>query len=228
MPLKPAADFAAPRKLLDPLEMASRDEIAATQLARLKQTLAHAYANVAHYKQAFDGAGAHPDDLTSLEDLARFPFTVKDDLRKSYPFGMFAVPREQVLRIHASSGTTGKPTVVGYTRNDIDIWAEVVARSMRASGALPGDIVHVAYGYGLFTGGLGAHYGAERLGCTVIPVSGGMTARQVQLIEDFRPRVIMITPSYLLNILDEMERQGVDPETTQPGDRHSRRRALDQ
>ena len=214
MPLTPAADCAAPKELLDPLEAASRDEISAAQLERLKKTLAHAYANVDHYKQAFDAAGVHPDDLTSLEDLARFPFTVKDDLRKSYPFGMFAVPREEVVRIHASSGTTGKPTVVGYTRNDVEMWAEVVARSMRASGTLPGDIVHVAYGYGLFTGGLGAHYGAERLGCTVIPVSGGMTARQVQLIEDFRPRVIMVTPSYLLNILDEMERQGVDPEKT--------------
>ena len=214
MPLKPAADCAAPKDLLDPLEMASRDEIAATQLERLKKTLAHAYANVDQYRKAFNAAGAHPDDLTSLEDLAKFPFTVKDDLRKSYPFGMFAVPREEVVRIHASSGTTGKPTVVGYTRNDVEMWAEVVARSMRASGTLPGDIVHVAYGYGLFTGGLGAHYGAERMGCTVIPVSGGMTARQVQLIEDFEPRVIMVTPSYLLNILDEMERQGVDPEKT--------------
>ena len=214
MSLKPAADCAAPRELLDPLETASRDEISAVQLDRLKKALAHAYGNVDHYRKAFNAAGVHPDDLKSLEDLAKFPFTVKDDLRESYPFGMFAVPREQVVRIHASSGTTGKPTVVGYTRNDVEMWAEVVARSMRASGTLPGDVVHVAYGYGLFTGGLGAHYGAERMGCTVIPVSGGMTARQVQLIEDFGPRVIMVTPSYLLNILDEMERQGVDPEKT--------------
>lgn len=214
MALKPASDYACPKELLDPLEMASRDEICAVQLDRLKQTLSHAYANVAHYRSAFDAAGVHPDDLKTLSDLARFPFTAKDDLRQNYPFGMFAVPREQVMRIHASSGTTGKPTVVGYTRNDVEMWAEVVARSMRAAGALPGDIVHVAYGYGLFTGGLGAHYGAERLGCTVIPVSGGMTARQVQLIEDFQPKVIMVTPSYLLNLLDEMDRQGVDPAST--------------
>ena len=214
MALKPGSAFACPKDLLDPLEVASRDEISAVQLERLKKTLAHAYANVDHYRSAFDAAGAHPDDLKSLGDLAKFPFTAKDDLRQNYPFGMFAVPREEVLRIHASSGTTGKPTVVGYTKNDIEIWAEVVARSMRAAGARPGDIVHVAYGYGLFTGGLGAHYGAERLGCTVIPVSGGMTARQIQLIEDFKPRVIMVTPSYLLNLLDEMDRQGVDPRAT--------------
>jgi len=214
MTLKPALDYACPKELFDPLEAASRDEISAAQLERLKKTIGLAYANVEHYRAAFDAAGVHPDDLKTLEDLAKFPFTAKDDLRQNYPFGMFAVPREQVARIHASSGTTGKPTVVGYTQHDVDMWAEVVARSMRAAGARPGDIVHVAYGYGLFTGGLGAHYGAERLGCTVIPVSGGMTARQIQLIEDFRPRVIMVTPSYMLNLLDEMDRQGVDPQTT--------------
>jgi phenylacetate-CoA ligase len=211
MALRPGSDHACPKELLDPLEMASRDEISAVQLERLKKTVSHAYANVDHYRRAFDAVGAHPDDLNCLEDLAKFPFTAKEELRQNYPFGMFAVPREQISRIHASSGTTGKPTVVGYTKNDIEVWAEVVARSMRAAGARPGDMVHVAYGYGLFTGGLGAHYGAERLGCTVIPVSGGMTARQIQLIEDFRPRVIMVTPSYMLNLLDEMDRQGVDP-----------------
>ena len=199
------------REDLDPIEIASRDEIAALQLARLKTTLAHAYANVPHYRAAFDAAGVHPDDLNDLSDLARFPFTVKSDLRNNYPFGMFAVPRAQVLRVHASSGTTGKPTVVGYTRNDIDTWASVVARSMRASGTRPGDVVHVSYGYGLFTGGLGAHYGAEKLGCTVIPISGGMTARQVQLIEDFGASTIMVTPSYALSILDEYRAQGRDP-----------------
>jgi phenylacetate-CoA ligase len=174
----------------------------------------HAYDNVAHYRQAFDAKGVHPGDIKALADLRGFPFTVKDDLRQYYPFGMFAVPREQVVRVHASSGTTGKPTVVGYTANDIAMWADCMARSMRAAGTRPGDIVHVAYGYGLFTGGLGAHYGGERLGCTVVPVSGGMTARQVQLITDFSPRVIMVTPSYLLNILDEMAAQGLDPATT--------------
>ncbi len=199
---------------LEPIETASRDEISALQLERLRWTLRHAYENVPHYRRTFDAAGVHPDDLKSLEDLAKFPFTTKDDLRENYPFGMFAVPREQVVRIHASSGTTGRPTVVGYTRRDIDTWAHVVARSMRAAGARPGDRVHVAYGYGLFTGGLGAHYGAERLGCTVIPVSGGMTERQVQLITDFEPEVIMCTPSYMLTILDEMERQGIDPRGT--------------
>lgn len=214
MSRKPASEHACPKNLLDPLEAASRDEIAAVQLERLKGTLAHAYANVAHYTAAFDAAGVHPDDLKSLDDLSRFPFTGKEDLRQNYPFGMFAVPREDVVRIHASSGTTGKPTVVGYTKADIEIWAEVVARSMRAAGTRPGDIVHVAYGYGLFTGGLGAHYGGERLGCTVIPVSGGMTARQIQLIQDFQPKVIMVTPSYMLNLLDEMERQGIDPRQT--------------
>jgi phenylacetate-CoA ligase len=204
-------DLAPRRDELDPIEIASRDEIAAVQLARLKWSLRHAYENVAHYRQTFDAAGVHPDDLKELSDLARFPFTTKQDLRQHYPFGMFAVPREQLVRIHASSGTTGKPTVVGYTKNDIQVWAEVVARSMRASGTRPGDVVHIAYGYGLFTGGLGAHYGAERLGCTVVPVSGGMTARQVTLIEDFRPTTIMVTPSYMLAILDEYRRQGLDP-----------------
>ena len=196
---------------LDPIEIASRDEIEALQLKRLRWSLSHAYENVAHYKTAFDQAGVHPDDLMSLGDLKKFPFTVKDDLRGNYPFGMFAVPREKVLRIHASSGTTGKPTVVGYTQNDIDVWAEVCARSIRASGGHAGDLVHVVYGYGLFTGGLGAHYGAEKLGCTVVPMSGGMTARQVQLIVDFKPDIIMVTPSYMLAIADEFQRMGVDP-----------------
>ena len=211
MTQRPAHELAAEPASLDAIETASRDEISALQLTRLKWSLAHAYDNVPHYKKAFDEAKVQPGDLKQLSDLSKFPFTVKDDLRQNYPFGMFAVPREQVMRIHASSGTTGKPTVVGYTANDISVWADMVARSMRASGVVPGDLIHVSYGYGLFTGGLGAHYGAERLGCTVIPVSGGMTARQVQLINDFRPRVIMVTPSYLLNLLDEMERQGVDP-----------------
>lgn len=214
MSLKPKEDYAAERSSLDPIEIASRDEITNLQLGRLKATLSRAYEKVPHYKATFDKAGVHPDDVTSMADLAKFPFTVKDDLRQNYPFGMFAVPQNQLARIHASSGTTGKPTVVGYTMNDVDMWAECVARSMRASGTRPGDMIHVAYGYGLFTGGLGAHYGAEKLGCTVIPVSGGMTPRQVQLIVDFKPRVIMVTPSYLLNILDEMEVQGVDPEAT--------------
>jgi phenylacetate-CoA ligase len=209
--LKPAADYAAPADLLDPLETASRDEIAAIQLDRLKTTLDRVWANVPHYRAKFEAHGVSPDDLKSLDDLAKFPFTVKDDLRATYPFGMFAVPREQVVRIHASSGTTGKPTVVGYTRNDVAMWAEVVARSMRAAGTRPGDIVHVAYGYGLFTGGLGAHYGAERLGCTVIPMSGGQSARQIQMIADLRPKVIMVTPSYMLNLLDEMDRMGLHP-----------------
>ena len=199
---------------LDHLETASRDELAATQLDRLRWSLRHAYDNVAFYRQAFDAADVHPDDCHELADLARFPFTTKQDLRDNYPFGMFAVPRDQVSRVHASSGTTGKPTVVGYTSRDIDVWADVMARSIRAAGGRPGDVVHVAYGYGLFTGGLGAHYGAERLGCTVVPVSGGMTERQVQLIVDFAPDVIMVTPSYLLAILDEMERQGVDAVTS--------------
>lgn len=202
------------RDELDPIEIASRDEIAALQLDRLKWSLGHAYENVSHYRKAFDGAGVHPEDLRQLSDLAKFPFTVKDDLRKSYPFGMFAVPEDQVVRIHASSGTTGSPTVVAYTRNDIDMWADLMARSIRAAGGRPGDKVHVAYGYGLFTGGLGAHYGAERLGCMVIPLSGGQTEKQVQLINDFKPDVIMVTPSYLLAIGDEFERQGIDPRKT--------------
>ncbi len=203
-----------PTDLLDPIERASRDEITALQLRRLKTTLDHVYRNVPHYRKAFDDRGVHPDDLKQLADLARFPFTTKQDLRDNYPFGMFAVPREQVLRIHASSGTTGKPTVVGYTRADIDHWADLVARSIRAAGGRAGDVLHVAYGYGLFTGGLGAHYGAERLGCTVIPVSGGQTERQVQLIQDFKPRIIMVTPSYMQVIIEEFVRQGADPRAT--------------
>src|SRR5690348_461509 len=199
---------------LEPIEAASRDEIAALQLDRLQWSVRHAYQNVAFYRRSFDEAGVHPDDLRETSDLARFPFTTKQDLRDNYPFGMFAVPREQVVRVHASSGTTGKPTVVGYTAQDIETWSTLVARSIRASGGRPGMIVHVAYGYGLFTGGLGAHYGAEKLGCTVVPMSGGMTERQVQLILDLRPDIIMVTPSYLLTILDEMQRQGVDPATT--------------
>jgi phenylacetate-CoA ligase len=199
---------------LEPIERASRAELRALQLERLKWTLAHAYENVPHYRRKFDAAGVKPSDLNSLEDLAKFPFTTKADLRDNYPFGLFAVPREKVVRIHASSGTTGKPTVVGYTARDIDTWATVMARSIRAAGGRAGDIVHVAYGYGLFTGGLGAHYGAEKLGCTVIPMSGGMTERQVQLIVDFKPDIIMVTPSYMLAIAEEMERQGIDPKST--------------
>jgi phenylacetate-CoA ligase len=196
---------------LEPIEKAGIDELRALQLKRLKTTLHHAWANSPVYRAKFDAAGAHPDDCRSLADLAKFPFTTKRDLRDSYPFGMFAVPREQCARIHASSGTTGKPTVVGYTRNDIDVWSQVMARSIRASGARPGDLVHVSYGYGLFTGGLGAHYGAEQLGLTVVPFGGGQTERQVQLINDFRPDIIMVTPSYMLAIADEFERQGLDP-----------------
>jgi phenylacetate-CoA ligase len=199
---------------LEPIERASRDELQALQLERLKWTLRHAYENVAHYRRAFDEAGVHPDDLKTLADLAKFPFTEKKTLRDNYPFGLFAVPREQVVRIHASSGTTGKPTVVGYTKRDIDTWADLVARSIRAAGGRPGDMVHVAYGYGLFTGGLGAHYGAERLGCTVVPMSGGQTEKQVQLIQDFKPSIIMVTPSYMLNIVEEFRRQGIDPATS--------------
>ncbi|MEO5698404.1 MAG: phenylacetate--CoA ligase PaaK [Burkholderiaceae bacterium] len=195
---------------LEPIETASRDEIGALQLQRLKATLNHAYANVAHYRRSFDAHGVHPDDLKSLADLAKFPFTVKSDLRDNYPFGMFAVPRERVVRLHASSGTTGKPTVVGYTQADIDTWADLVARSIRAAGGRAGDIVQVAYGYGLFTGGLGAHYGAERMGCTVIPISGGQTEKQVQLICDFKPKIIMVTPSYMQVIVEEFARQGLD------------------
>jgi phenylacetate-CoA ligase len=201
-------------RTFDAIERASVDELRALQLQRLQWSLRHAYDNVAHYRAAFEAAGVHPDDCVELSDLARFPFTSKQDLRDNYPFGMFAVPREQVVRVHASSGTTGRPTVVGYTADDIRTWATVMARSIRASGGRAGDIVHVAYGYGLFTGGLGAHYGAEALGCTVVPVSGGMTERQVLLIRDFEPTVIMVTPSYLLAIIDEMERQGVDPRAT--------------
>jgi phenylacetate-CoA ligase len=195
---------------LDPIERASRDELQALQLQRMQWSLRHAYDNVPHYRKAFDDAGVHPDDLKSLADLAKFPFTDKKTLRDNYPFGLFAVPREQVVRIHASSGTTGKATVVGYTQNDIDTWANVVARSIRAAGGRRGDMVHISYGYGLFTGGLGAHYGAERLGCTVIPMSGGQTEKQVQLIADFKPSIIMVTPSYMLNIIEEFARQGLD------------------
>jgi phenylacetate-CoA ligase len=196
---------------LEPIESASRDELSALQLSRLRQTLQHAYDNVPHYRRAFDRAGVVPSDCKTLADLARFPFTTKADLRDNYPFGMFAVPRERVVRIHASSGTTGKPTVVGYTAADIETWATVMARSIRAAGGRAGDIVHIAYGYGLFTGGLGAHYGAEKLGATVIPMSGGQTEKQVQLIADFKPDIIMVTPSYMLAIAEEMERQGLDP-----------------
>lgn len=199
---------------LDPAERMSVDELRATQLTRLQWTLKHAYENVPLYKRKFDEAGVRPEDLKALEDLEHFPHTTKADLRDTYPFGMFAVPQEQVSRIHASSGTTGRPTVVGYTKDDIDTWASVVARSIRAAGGRPGHKVHVSYGYGLFTGGLGAHYGAEKLGCTVIPASGGQTAKQVQLIQDFCPEIIMITPSYMLTLLDEFERQGIDPRTT--------------
>jgi phenylacetate-CoA ligase len=196
---------------LEGVEKCSVDELQALQLERLQWSLKHAYDNVQHYRKKFDAAGVRPEDCRSLADLAKFPFTTKTDLRDTYPFGMFAVPGEQVVRIHASSGTTGKPTVVGYTAKDIDMWSHLMARSMRAAGARPGDKVHNAYGYGLFTGGLGAHYGAERLGLTVIPLGGGMTERQVQLIRDFKPEIIMVTPSYMLAIADEMERQGMDP-----------------
>ncbi|HRP98380.1 MAG TPA: phenylacetate--CoA ligase, partial [Rhodocyclaceae bacterium] len=199
---------------LEPIERASQDELRALQLERMKWSVRHAYDNVAHYRKAFDAKGVHPDDLKSLEDLAKFPFTSKHDLRDNYPFGMFAVPRSQVARVHASSGTTGKPTVVGYTLKDIDTWATVMARSIRAAGGRAGDMVHVAYGYGLFTGGLGAHYGAEKLGCTVVPMSGGQTEKQIQAILDFKPDIIMVTPSYMLTILDEMERLGLDPRAT--------------
>lgn len=205
-------DNIAPRKEdLEPIEIASRDEISALQFHRMKRTLKHAYENSPFYRQRFDEHGVHPKELKTLADIAKFPFTTKKDLRDTYPFGMFAVPREQIIRVHGSSGTTGKPTVVGYTKNDIDIWANLVARCIRASGGRPGDMVHIAYGYGLFTGGLGAHYGAERLGCTVVPISGGMTERQVTLMTDFQPRIIMVTPSYMLSILDEFRRQGLDP-----------------
>ena len=198
----------------DAIEVASTDEIRALQLTRLKTTLGHVYANVPHYRQAFDAAGVHPDDLRTLADLARFPFTAKGDLRANYPFGMFAVPREQVVRIHASSGTTGKPTVVGYTARDIDTWSDLMARSIHAAGGRAGDIAHVAYGYGLFTGGLGAHYGAERLGCSVVPMSGGQTEKQIQLITDFRPDLILVTPSYMLTLIDALAAAGIDPRST--------------
>ena len=209
-----AAAEPVPYELLDPAERMTREELTALQLDRLRETLRYAYERVEVYRRKFDAAGVRPQDCRSLEDLARFPFTTKADLRDAYPFGMFAVPTEQVRRLHASSGTTGRPTVVGYTEHDLSVWAEVVARSIRAAGGRPGHKVHVAYGYGLFTGGLGAHYGAERAGCTVIPASGGMTARQVQIIQDFAPEIIMITPSYMLTLLDEFERQGVDPRGT--------------
>lgn len=199
-----------PADLCD-IEKASRDEISALQLRRLKETLQRAYENVPHYRRAFDAKGVHPDDLRQLSDLSKFPFTVKADLRNNYPFGLFAVPREKIARIHASSGTTGKPTVVGYTLNDIGTWADLVARSIRAAGGRPGDMVHVSYGYGLFTGGLGAHYGAERAGCTVIPMSGGQSEKQVQLINDFKPDIIMVTPSYMQVLIEEFTRQGLDP-----------------
>ena len=200
--------------LRDEGERWSLDELRARQLERLQDTVRRCYANVPHYKKTWDEAGVHPDDIRALSDLAKLPFTDKLTLRDNYPFGLFAVPREQVVRVHASSGTTGKPTVVGYTREDIDMWAGVMARSIRAAGGRPGDVVHVAYGYGLFTGGLGAHYGAEKLGCTVVPISGGMTERQVQLIQDFGCKIMMVTPSYFLSVLDEFERQGIDPAST--------------
>jgi phenylacetate-CoA ligase len=199
---------------LESIETASVDELQALQLERLRRSVRHAYDNVAHYRSSFAAAGVHPDDVKALDDLAKLPFTTKADLRNNYPFGMFAVPREQVARVHASSGTTGKPTVVGYTTDDLDMWATVVARSIRAAGGRRGHILHNAYGYGLFTGGLGAHAGAEKLGCTVVPVSVGMTERQVQLIRDFEPDLIMVTPSYMLSIVDEMEHQGIDPRST--------------
>ena len=198
----------------DAIEHASIDELRSLQLERIKWSLRHAYENVPHYRAKFDEAGVHPDDFKQLSDLSKFPFTTKQDLRQNYPFGMFAVPRSEVSRVHASSGTTGKPTVVGYTRNDLDNWANLVARSIWAAGGRPGGMVHVAYGYGLFTGGLGAHYGAERLGCTVVPMSGGQTEKQVQLIQDFKPNIIMVTPSYFCNILEEMTREGIDPATS--------------
>ncbi len=206
-----ATDRSGPRERI---ETASTDEIRSLQFARLKTTLEQVWRNVPHYRQAFEAQGVTPADLKSLEDLTRFPFTTKADLRANYPFGMFAVPRERVVRVHASSGTTGKPTVVGYTREDIETWANLVARSLHAAGGRAGDIVHVAYGYGLFTGGLGAHFGAERLGCTVVPMSGGQTDKQLQLIEDFAPDVIMVTPSYMLTLIDAMVQAGIDPKRT--------------
>ncbi|MEZ5869314.1 phenylacetate-CoA ligase [Defluviimonas denitrificans] len=198
-------------KDLDPIETASRDEIEALQFHRMKRSLKHAFENSPFYRKRFIEHDVHPEELKSLGDIAKFPFTYKQDLRETYPFGMFAVPQSRLVRIHGSSGTTGKPTVVGYTANDIEVWANLIARSIRAAGGRPGDMLHNAYGYGLFTGGLGAHYGAEKLGCTVVPISGGMTERQVTLIDDFKPRIIMVTPSYMLSILDEFRRQGLDP-----------------
>jgi phenylacetate-CoA ligase len=207
--------FKTPRREeLEPIEIASRDELHALQLRRLKWSLHHVYDNVAHYRRRCDAMGAHPDDVRVLDDLSRFPFTTKNDLRDNYPFGLFAVPRQAIARLHASSGTTGKPTIVGYTSKDIDTWATLVARSIRAAGGRAGDLVHIAYGYGLFTGGLGAHYGAERLGCTVVPMSGGQTEKQVQLIRDLKPDIIMVTPSYLLVIAEEFQRQGLDGRAT--------------
>ena len=207
-------DLTPRREDLDPIEIASRDEISDLQLKRMKWSLAHAYEHSPFYKKHFDGHGVHPDDLRDLKDLVKFPFTVKTDLRDNYPFGMFTLPKDQLARVHASSGTTGKPIVVGYTKNDVEMWADVVARSIRASGGRPGDTVHIAYGYGLFTGGLGAHYGVEKLGCMAVPVSGGMTERQVMLIQDFKPEVIMVTPSYMLSILDEFRDKGIDSRDT--------------
>ncbi len=203
-----------PHDLLDDAERLNREQLRELQLGRLRRSLRHAYDNVEAYRKKFDAAGVTPEDCRALEDLSRFPFTTKADLRDTYPFGMFAVPMDQVRRVHASSGTTGRPTVVGYTEHDLSMWADLVARSIRAAGGRPGHKVHISYGYGLFTGGLGAHYGAERAGCLVIPASGGMTARQVQIIQDFEPEIIMVTPSYMLTLLDEFERQGVDPRST--------------
>ncbi|MER6212378.1 phenylacetate--CoA ligase PaaK [Streptomyces sp. NPDC001073] len=213
-PVSPRLGEPLPDGLLDAAERLTREELREHQLGLLQATLRHAYDNVELYRSKFDAAGVKPADCRTLEDLARFPFTTKADLRDTYPFGMFAVPMDQVRRVHASSGTTGRPTVVGYTENDLSMWSDVVARSIRAAGGRPGHKIHISYGYGLFTGGLGAHYGAERAGCTVIPASGGMTARQVQIIQDFRPEIIMVTPSYMLTLLDEFERQGVDPRTS--------------
>ncbi len=207
-------DLTPPKSSLDSIEIASRDEITALQTERLKWSLAHAYENVPFYRAKFDAAGVHPDDLTTLADLSKFPFTVKQDLRDTYPFGMFAVPRDQVARVHASSGTTGQPTVVGYTKRDLDMWGQVVARSLRAAGLKPGDMLHNAYGYGLFTGGLGIHLGADTLGLATVPISGGMTPRQVRLIQDFEPKGITVTPSYALSILDAFAEAGVDPRDT--------------
>ena len=204
-------DLTPAKSDLDPIEIASIDEIRAVQLDRLKWSLRHAYDNVAMYRELFDAAGVHPDDVNDLSDLAKFPFTYKNDLRDHYPFGMFAVPEEKIIRVHASSGTTGKPTVVGYTQHDIDVWADLVARSLRASGVRAGDLVHCAYGYGLFTGGLGAHYGIERLGARVVPMGGGQTEKQITLIQDFKPKAIMVTPSYMLNILEAYRAAGLDP-----------------